>query len=190
MDAGSLPESDLVARSRNGDKQALRELLFANVGIIRSVAARITRNPQLSEDIFQEVAMRVIRKINDFRGQCKFSTWLYRIAVNVTFTMLARETDHKRVTGLDDVPEQALAGDQDIEEDIDRKRMFEKAVAVITGMPENSREVFSMFYLADASLDEIAKQTGKSENAIKAILFKGRKLITSHFKKSGLMQSV
>ena len=177
-------------QSRNGDTQALRELLFANAGIIQSVAARITRNPQLSEDIFQEVAMRVIRKIADFRGQCKFSTWLYRIAINVTFTMLARETDHKRVTGLDEVPEQALAGDQDIEEGIDRKRMFEKAVAVIMGMPENSREVFSMFYFADASLDEIEKQTGKSENAIKAILFKGRKLITRQFKKSGLMEAL
>src|SRR5271157_2158082 len=188
MNAGSLSESDLVAKSRSGDTQALRELLFANAGMINGVAARITRNPQLTQDIFQEVAMRVIRKIGDFKGHCKFSTWLYRITVNVTFTVLARETEHRKTTGLDDVPEQVLADDQAIEESIDRRRMFEKAVTIIEGMPEISREIFSMFYFADASLEDIAKQTGKSENAIKAILFKGRRLVTKQLKKSGMME--
>jgi DNA-directed RNA polymerase specialized sigma24 family protein len=68
--------------------------------------------------------------------------------------------------------------------------MFKKALSVIMGMRENNREVFSMFYLADASLDEIAKQTGKSQNAIKAILFKGRKLITKHLRRNGMLSNV
>ena len=61
MNAGALPESDLVAKSQRGDERALRELLLANAGMIQAVAARISRNPQLCEDVFQEVALRVIR---------------------------------------------------------------------------------------------------------------------------------
>jgi RNA polymerase sigma-70 factor (ECF subfamily) len=190
MDTGPDPDSDLVERSRQGDASALRELLHANARLIQSVAARLTRNPQLQEDIFQEVVMRVIRKISEFRGNCKFSTWVYRITVNVTFSMLSREGVHKNALGLDEVAEQLSGGEHGIEDTIDQKRMFKEAVSVIMGMPQNNREVFSMFYLADASLDEIAKQTGKSQNAIKAILFKGRKLITRHLRRNGMLSNV
>jgi RNA polymerase sigma-70 factor (ECF subfamily) len=144
----------------------------------------------LQEDIFQEVVMRVIRKISEFRGNCKFSTWLYRITVNVTFSMLSREGVHRNTLELEEVAEHSLSGEQSIEDAIDQKRMFKKALSVIMGMRENNREVFSMFYLADASLDEIAKQTGKSQNAIKAILFKGRKLITKHLRRNGMLSNV
>jgi len=88
------------------------------------VAARLTRNPQLQEDIFQEVVMRVIRKISEFRGNCKFSTWVSRITVNVTFSMLSREGVHKNALGLDEVAEQLSGGNMGIEDTIDQKRMF------------------------------------------------------------------
>ncbi len=187
MDVPPLSENELVLLSRTGDRAALSDLLKQNSRLIQSVASRLTRNPQLQEDIFQEVVIRVIRKINDFKGNCKFSTWLYRITVNVTFSMLSREDGHGKTTALDDVPEKALGLEQNIEEALDQKRVFREAVSVIMSMPKNNREVFSMFYFADASLGEIARQTGKSENAVKAILFKGRKLITKHLKKCGLM---
>jgi len=189
MDSPVYEESTLVTQSQQGDKGALGELLRANSRLIQSVSARLTRNPQLQEDIFQEVVIRVIRKIGEFKGNCKFSTWLYRVTINVSFSMMAKEGAHGKTVALDDIPDMAHNSRPDIDEAIDNGRIFKNAVSLIAAMTKNNREVFSMFYFADASLSEIAQQTGKSENAIKAILFKGRKQITKHLKKNGLLKN-
>ena len=185
-----MPDNDLVLRSQQGDKCAIKELLLSNSRLIQAVAARMSRNPQMQEDIFQEVVMRVIRKIKDFKGTCKFSTWLYRITVNVSLSLLAKEGWQKKTIGLDEVPEHAMKSEQRIEDTIDRKHALEEIMAVVINMSPGNREVFSLFYLADASIDEITGLTGKSENGIKAILFKGRKMITKHLGKKGLLDGV
>ena len=182
--------SDLVLKSQQGDKEALSDLLRSQARFIQAVAARMTRNAEGQEDIFQEVVIRVIRNIRDFKGTCKFSTWLYRITVNVSLTLLAKEGWHKKALGLDDVPEQPIVDGRSIEESMERKEMFRNALAVVMNMPEQNREIFSMFYFADTSIGEIAGYTGKSQTAIKAVLFKGRKEIVTRLKKQGLWESL
>jgi RNA polymerase sigma factor (sigma-70 family) len=181
--------SDLVLKSQQGDKAALSDLLRSQARFIQAVAARMTRNAEGQEDIFQEVVIRVIRNIRDFKGTCKFSTWLYRITVNVSLTLLAKEGWHKKALELDDVPE-PRGDSRSIEESMERKEMFRNALAVVMNMPEQNREIFSMFYFADTSIGEIAGYTGKSQTAIKAVLFKGRKEIVTRLKKQGLWESL
>jgi RNA polymerase sigma-70 factor, ECF subfamily len=181
---------DLVCRGQKGDKDAVGKLLLAYARFIQAVSARMTRNMQMQEDIFQEVVFRVIRKIRDFRGTCKFSTWLYRITANVTLTMLAKEGWHRKTVGLDEAPEQAGGNEKTTEELLERKEMFKNARAAVMRMSERNREIFSMFYFGDIGIGEIAAQTGKSETAIKAVLFKGRKEIVTRLKKQGLWESL
>ena len=190
MDNETLPDNDLVIRSQRGDAGALKELLVSNTRLIQAVSARMTRNPQMQEDIFQEVVMRVIRKISDFKGNCKFSTWLYRITVNVALTFLVKEGWYKKTVGLEEVPEHAMKSEQTVEDAVDRKHALQEVMALVIKMSPRNREVFSLFYFADASIDEIARQTGMRSNGIKAILFKGRKIITKHLRQKGLLEIV
>jgi RNA polymerase sigma-70 factor (ECF subfamily) len=182
--------NELILRSQQGDKEALGDLLRSQARLIQSVSARMTRNIQAQEDIFQDVVVRVIRGIKDFKGTCKFSTWLYRITVNVTLTALAKEGWHKKTIGIDDVPEQQDWDALRIDESLERKEMFRNAMSVVMNMSEQNKEIFSMFYFADTSIGEIATQTGKSQTAIKAVLFKGRKEIVARLKKQGLWESL
>jgi RNA polymerase sigma-70 factor, ECF subfamily len=190
VDKELVPDTDLVALSQQGDAGALKELLLSNSRLIQAVSARMTRNPQMQEDIFQEVVMRVIRKISDFKGNCKFSTWLYRITVNVALTVLAKEGWYKKTVGLEEVPEHAMKSEQTIEDTVDRRHALKEIMALVIKMSQRNREVFSLFYFADASIDEIARQTGMRSNGIKAILFKGRRMITKHLRTKGLLDSV
>ena len=190
MDRELLADTDLVVRSQQGDASALKQLLVSNSRLIQAVSARMTRNPQMQEDIFQEVVMRVIRKISDFKGNCKFSTWLYRITVNVALTFLAKEGWYKKTVGLEEVPEHEMKSEQTIEDGFDRKHALKEVMALVIKMSPRNREVFSLFYFADASIDEIARQTGMRSNGIKAILFKGRKIITKHLRQKGLLEIV
>ncbi len=182
-------EEDLVIRSRQGDKEAIRQLLVDNSVMIRAVIAKMTRNADLQKDIFQDIVIRIINSVGGFKGNCKLSTWLYRIAVNVALTTLSKENRSKKDLNLDDAGQHVLGQDQTIELGIERKELFAQAMSVVAKMSESSRDIFSLFYFADISIDEIAKQTGKSENAIKAVLFKGRKAITEHLEKKGFLEA-
>jgi len=182
--------NDLVRRSRQGDNNALGDLVRSHSRLIQAVSARMTRNMQMQEDIFQEVVLRVIRGIRGFNQTCKFSTWLYRITVNVALTALAKEGGHTKTLGLDEAPEQPDGHGRSMEESLERREMFRNAMKAVLRMPEKNREIFSMFYFADTSVTEIAGQTGKSETAVKAVLFKGRKEIVKHLKKQGLWESL
>jgi RNA polymerase sigma-70 factor (ECF subfamily) len=190
VDKETVPDNDLVVRSQRGDAGALKELLVSNSRLIQAVSARMTRNPQLQEDIFQEVVMRVIRKIGDFKGNCKFSTWLYRITVNVALTFLAKEGWYKKTVGLEEVPEQAMKSEQTVEDAVDRRHALREIMALVIKMSPRNREVFSLFYFADASIDDISRQTGMRSNGIKSVLFKGRKMLTRHLRKKGLLESI
>lgn len=181
---------DLVLRSRQGDKQALGDLIISFAGMIQAVSGRMSRDRQLQEDIFQEVVLRVIRSIKDFKGACKFSTWLYRITVNVTLTLLSREGWYKKMAGLDEIPEHCMQDNCHTEESVERKRLLGHAMMVVETLSMENREIFSLFYFADASVDEIAGQTGKSKNAVKAILFKARRAIAKDMRKKGLMARI
>jgi RNA polymerase sigma-70 factor (ECF subfamily) len=184
------PDNDLIRRCQDGDKNALQDLLAANSRLIQTVSARMTRNPDLQQDIFQEVIIRVMSGIRGFKGNCKFSTWLYRITVNVTLTMLEKENWYKKMADIDDTPEHFIKQEQGPNETIERKDLFRHAMNAVTKMAPGNREIFSLFYFADASIDEISRQTGKSGNAIKAVLFKGRKEIADRLKKQGLFATV
>lgn len=183
-------DNELIRLSQNGDRSALEKLLADHARLIQTVSGRMTRNPEMQEDIFQEVVVRVIRGIRGFKGNCKFSTWLYRITANVTLTMLEKEGWYKNMADFDETPEHGMPQGQRADETIERKDLFRHAMAAVTEMAEEKREIFSLFYFADAGIDEIARQTGKSQTAVKAVLFKGRREIAGRLKKQGLLETV
>lgn len=76
-------ESDLIARARTGEIGALDELMNRHRARILNLAFQITRDRDLAEDCAQEAFVRAFSKLNVFRAQSSFATWLYRIALNV-----------------------------------------------------------------------------------------------------------
>jgi len=73
---------DLIKRAQEGDADAFGSLFQANRSRIYSVCLRMTSNAAEAEDLTQDTFLHVFRKINKFRGDSAFSTWLHRIAVN------------------------------------------------------------------------------------------------------------
>ncbi|MEI9949621.1 MAG: sigma-70 family RNA polymerase sigma factor [Pseudomonadota bacterium] len=75
--------TDLVERCKAGDGLAFREMFRNHRADVARLALRMTGRPGELEDLVQEVFLQVYRSIKDFRGQSRFSTWLYRLTVNV-----------------------------------------------------------------------------------------------------------
>jgi RNA polymerase sigma-70 factor (ECF subfamily) len=83
-------DEQLVASYReSGQAEALDELVGRYIGRIRGVAYQMVLDPSAADDLTQEVFLRVVRGLSTFNGRAKFSTWLYRLAMNTTHSFLA-----------------------------------------------------------------------------------------------------
>lgn len=76
-------ENQLVLRSLNGDRTAYEKLYRANVGKVYALCLRMCGQKELAEDLAQESFIRAWQKLDSFRGDSKFSSWLYRLTSNV-----------------------------------------------------------------------------------------------------------
>ena len=95
-------DAELVARARDGDADAFEALVREHTPPLYRLLARMLGNPAAAEDVTQECFVRAWRALPNFRGEAKFSTWLYRIAVNEGSRFLARES-RREVLAYDDV---------------------------------------------------------------------------------------
>ena len=75
-------ETVLIKRAQNGDSKAFELLIEAHFKKIYNIAYRISGNPDDASDMTQEVMIKLLRNINSFEGNSKFSTWVYRVATN------------------------------------------------------------------------------------------------------------
>lgn len=77
-------ETELVSRSQKGDKRAFEELVRRYQRKVFGIAYGIVRDPESASDVCQEVFLRAYKSLKKFKGESKFYTWVYRIAVNIS----------------------------------------------------------------------------------------------------------
>ena len=77
-----MDENILVKKAINGDNSAFEMLMEKHMGIIYNIALRMTANQDDAEDMTQEIMIKIFRSLSSFKGNSKFSTWIYRVAVN------------------------------------------------------------------------------------------------------------
>lgn len=113
--SGDKTDIELVSLAKNGDKQALENLILKHQPFIYNIAWKMVRNPSDAEDLTQESLIKVITKLNQFRGESSFRTWSYRIVVN-HFLVSKRKSSESIFTsfdtmakGLDQTPDSEMS---------------------------------------------------------------------------------
>jgi len=122
------PEHELVERCRQGDETAFRELVDLYKGLVFGLIARSIANRARSEELAQDVFLKVHKGLPYFRGEAKLSTWIYRIVVNV----LSQERPELASVSLDDTdddrPRREPAADDRSFGDLVMKDRLQKAI--------------------------------------------------------------
>src|SRR5436190_13114574 len=86
----SVTDEDLVLQAKNGNWDALEQLIGRHQAWIFNIAVRIVRKPEEAEDVTQEVLLKIVTKLSTFQGKSSFRTWLYRIVVNHVLNLKQR----------------------------------------------------------------------------------------------------
>jgi RNA polymerase sigma-70 factor (ECF subfamily) len=163
-------DSDLVAASRAGDRDAFGVLVERHRRHVYQLCYRFVGNHEDASDLSQEVFLRAYRGLGNFRGQSTIATWLYRIGVNVCLNRVAAKT----------VPSEPIADrefvDTDAESPSDRVLRTERGArvrAAIAQLPPKQRATLILRTYHDMSHQEIADVLGGSVGAVKTNFFHG-----------------
>src|ERR1041385_4411228 len=88
-------DSDLVEQAKNGDREALENLILRHQAWIYNIAVRMVFRTHDAEEVTQEVIVKVITKLSTFKGESPFRTWLYRIVANHVLNMRRRAVEEQ-----------------------------------------------------------------------------------------------
>jgi RNA polymerase sigma-70 factor (ECF subfamily) len=95
MAGSEMPEAEAIERARNGDVRGYESLYHSHRSRVYSLCLRFTGNTSDAEDLAQDVFLQVYRKISTFRGDAKFGSWLYRVAMNLVLMHFRRRRPHE-----------------------------------------------------------------------------------------------
>lgn len=132
----------------------------------------LTRSESLSEELMQETMLRAIMNIGAFRGDCKLSSWLCRIAKNLYLDRLRRD---RRIVPLDEAERSAPEGDiaREYEERDTAVRIFRQMCL----LEEPYHEVFRLHALGGVPLKEISRRYGRSESWARVTYYRAKAMI-------------
>ncbi len=164
-----MDERNLIERVRAGDARAERELYNAHVDRVYRLAYRLAGDDDLARDFTQETFIRAFDKMDTFRGESSFSTWIHTITTSVALNGLRKVKRFRtRETDLDEageMPGQARHAEPDLKL---------KLARAIDALPERSRMVFVMHDVEGFTHQEIAESLGMETGTSKAQLSRAR----------------
>ena len=166
-------EQLLIERVKAGDSRAVDALVNLYKTPLFAFILRMTSHYETAEDIFQETWIRVIRSIHRFRGESKFSTWLFQIAVNRVRDEV-RKTKGKMYVSIDDVTDTLSCSP-----DVDPYRLMKakRVREMIDTLSPKMREAVILKYFHDFNDSEIAEIAGCPEGTVKSRLYKAAQLL-------------
>src|SRR5499433_3085659 len=170
-------DEELVARSISGDADSFNELVLRWERPIYALAYRVIGREEDARDVCQETFLRAYRALGGFRGQAKFSSWLYRIALNLCRDWVRKERRAPVVQAPEDVDllEMAAAAEpsESIEDLVARKdlaRSVERAMALL---PEEQRTAIVLKEYHGLTFQEIADLLDCPLSTVKTRLYQG-----------------
>ncbi len=173
-------EKILIKKAQRGDSGAFEVLVRAHEGFVYNLALRSLNSEQDAQDAAQEVFIKAWTSLGSFRGDSKFSVWLYRITGNVCTDMLRRRNLNTVSLTMDDsdgenveleIADSAPTPHEALEKK-ERSKALQKA---LDSLPEDYRRAILLREGGGMSYDEIASATGVDIGTVKSRIFRARK---------------
>ena len=179
---GALPDEELMLRLKEGEANCFRELVLRHQRSVVNIAFRITGDRQEAEDIAQEVFLRVYRAAKGYRPETKFSTYLYKITLNLSLNQIRRAKV---------ILTRFLSGEQDSQREGEtspgteaftdtpltsmEKEEVKKAVRkAIRSLPKRQRLAIILSQYQELSYQEISEILGCSPKAVERLIHRGK----------------
>jgi RNA polymerase sigma-70 factor, ECF subfamily len=177
---GEVDELVLIRRAQEGDRPAFDVLVRLYDQEVLRLVRRVVGSPEEARDLYQEAFLKVYRSLCHFRQEARFSTWLYRVVMNVCLDYLRRRSTRKEVAVppaaegepeyFQTVPEERPTLDP--ERAVQSKEIARRIEAALRGLNPRERMVFEMKHYQGLRLRAIGEICHTSEQTVKNCLFR------------------
>lgn len=170
-----LNDNEIISKVLNGDQQAYAGLVNRYQNYVFTLTLRMIKSREDAEEVAQDIFIKAYRSLPNFRGDSKFSTWLYTIVNTTCITFLRKKK--LDVHSLDDEKHFEVADNIDSgmrANQVEQKSRATMVSSAISLLSPDDAEVITLFYKAEQSLDEIATVLGIEVNTAKVRLHRAR----------------
>ncbi|MBZ0327847.1 MAG: RNA polymerase sigma factor [Altibacter sp.] len=164
-----------IDKTMQGDTQAFGVLVERYQDFIFTVVLRMLKIREEAEEVAQDAFIKAFESLSSFRGESKFSSWLYSIAYRKALDRLRKNKKYVATELIEEITEGNLESIENALgylEDQERKQIIQEC---ITQLPKAEAAIITFYYFEDQSVKEVAAITGLSEDNIKIKLYRSRK---------------
>ena len=168
-------ETELIERLKHGDETAFKAIVEQWQDMVYNTILGIVQNETEAEDLAQDVFIKVFEKISTFKGDSKFSTWLYRIATTTALDHLRSKKRKKRSGFL-----QAITGANEEKEQIpdfhhpgvslDNKERAAVLFKAIEALPESQKAAYTLHKLEGLSYRDVSEVLNTTVSAVESLM--------------------
>ena len=180
-----LGDNEIISRVLKGEQNAYAELVNRYQAYVFTLVLRMIKTREDAEEVAQDVFIKAYRSLADFRGESKFSTWLYTIANTTSITFLRKKKldvhslDNEKVFEVADSKDSGLRAN--LVEQKSRVNMVNEAIALLS--PDDA-EIITLFYKAEQNLEEISRILRLETNTAKVRLHRARTRLKEKMEKN------
>lgn len=177
-------DNEIINRVLQGEQAQYAELVKRYQSFVFTIVLRYTPNREDAEEIAQDVFVKAYRSLADFRGESKFSTWLYTIVTTTCITFLRKKKlpihslDNEHIFEVADNQNSAFRANQ-----VEQKSKVQVINDAIKLLSVDDARIITLFYQAEQSLEEIGRIIGVDPNTAKVKLHRARQRLKEKMEK-------
>lgn len=174
-------ESDqfYIDKINTGDTLAFAVLVNRYRNMVFTLTLQILKNREEAEEVSQDTFVKIYKHLKKFKGDSKFSTWVYRIAYNACLDRIKTYKKHRKTVRIDEFTENQVKILETAFDSMERSDREKSVKECLFCLPEDDATLITLFYFEELSLNEISKIVDIEANNIKVKLFRARKRLAT-----------
>ena len=176
------PDEYYIKRTLEGNVNAFANLVERYKHMVFTLSLRIVKSKEEAEEVSQDVFVKAFKSLRNFKGDAKFSTWIYKIAYYASLDVIKQQKRQIRSDNIDTVTEGNLGNVQDTLKYLHEKERKKVINEALLELNEDERIIMTLFYFEELPIKEISKVVNLSDDNIKIKLFRSRKKLAGILK--------
>ncbi|MEL6812265.1 MAG: RNA polymerase sigma factor [Bacteroidota bacterium] len=170
-----ITDQHLIDQTLHGDTHAFSTLVEKYQGYVFTIVLRMVKVREEAEEVAQDTFIKAFESLESFRGESKFSSWLYSIAYRKALDRIRKNKRQQTSELLEEITEGDAAMVENALQQLEKKERKDQIQRCIMELPEVEAALITLYYFEEQSVKEIASVTQLSEENIKVKLYRSRK---------------
>lgn len=178
----TINDQEYIDRILQGDSNAYAVLVDRYKNLVFTLALRILKHREEAEEVSQDAFIKAFKSLSKFKGDSKFSTWIYKIAYHSCLDRIKKNKKDEVLRTIDEYTEHKVKSVDGILDGIEKKERNAVIQHCIYKLPEDEAALITLYYFEELSLEEIGEVVDLKPNNVKVKLFRIRKRLAEILK--------